>query len=273
MSNIINSGTTIGIAGFGHLGSSIARALINGGLMKKKLLLSCRGSEATLARAEEAGLSSCMVSTERLFESSDIILLAARPQDLHSFSGLSYKKQAYVLSFMAGLPLELLRSVITAPVSRVMVSGPETITDGMGLGVSFPESPEAEAVLAASGIERAEIKSEAELDAFTTGICLPPVLQNISIPASEAAAALEALARRFPVYEQLAPWIDKVVRKSGGAGNPAALANVSTKGGVTEAITTALASGASFEEAVEAGLRRNSELAAALQRSFVAAAD
>ena len=39
MSNIINSGTTIGIAGFGHLGSSIARALINGGLMKKKLTI------------------------------------------------------------------------------------------------------------------------------------------------------------------------------------------------------------------------------------------
>ena len=75
-------GKTIGIAGFGHLGSSIAAALAANGFPKERLLISCGGSAATLARAERMGLASCMTDTRTLVSRADFILLAARPQDL-----------------------------------------------------------------------------------------------------------------------------------------------------------------------------------------------
>ena len=124
-------GKTIGIAGFGHLGSSIAAALAANGFPKEQLLISCGGSAATLARAKRMGLASCMTDTRTLAERADFLLLAARPQDLGSFSGLRLKEGAFVMSFMAGISLATLHKVFDAELCRVMCSGPETITDGM----------------------------------------------------------------------------------------------------------------------------------------------
>ena len=59
-------GKTIGIAGFGHLGSSIAAALAANGFPKERLLISCGGSAATLARAERMRLPSFPTDTRTL---------------------------------------------------------------------------------------------------------------------------------------------------------------------------------------------------------------
>ncbi len=145
-------GKTIGIAGFGHLGSSIAAALAANGFPKERLLISCGGSAATLARAERMGLASCMTDTRTLVSRADFILLAARPQDLGSFAGLRLKDGAFVMSFMAGISLATLHKVFDAELCRVMCSGPETITDGMGVGATFPSEARPHAVLRAAGL-------------------------------------------------------------------------------------------------------------------------
>ena len=190
-------GKTIGIAGFGHLGSSIAEALVANGFPRERLLISCGGSAATLERAGRMGLASCMTDTRTLASRADFLLLAARPQDLASFSGLRLKEGAFVMSFMAGISLETLHRVFSSELCRVMCSGPETITDGMGVSATFPSEARPHAVLRAAGLEVFDLSCENELDAFTVAICLPPILLNIDLE-SEKAEALDAMAKRYP---------------------------------------------------------------------------
>lgn len=256
------SGKTIGMAGFGHLGSSIGRAFIANGMPPERIAISCAGSERTLAAARELGVA--VYSTKQLALRSDFLILAARPQELGAFAGLALKKEARVLSFMAGVTNRMLSKVFSAPVKRAMCSGPETIGEGRGVGAVFPTGGWARALLEAAGLSVFDAALEEELDAFTVAICIPPILQNVAAPAKQVEAALQMMAQRYAVCGKLAPWIRETAASAHGAARPDALKNVSTKGGVTEAMTAALAEGADFSGAVEAGLRRNGELAARL---------
>ena len=262
-------GKTIGIAGFGHLGSSIAEALVANGFPRERLLISCGGSAATLERAGRMGLASCMTDTRTLASRADFLLLAARPQDLASFSGLRLKEGAFVMSFMAGISLATLHKVFDAELCRVMCSGPETITDGMGVSATFPSEARPHAVLRAAGLEVFDLSCENELDAFTVAICLPPILLNIDLE-SEKAGALDAMAKRYPVCRGLAPWIDRVVEVHRAEKSESSLENVSTKGGVTEAMTTALRGGSTLAGSIAAGLARCAEISAELGKRFAA---
>ncbi len=262
-------GKTIGIAGFGHLGSSIAEALVANGFPRERLLISCGGSAATLERAGRMGLASCMTDTRTLASRADFLLLAARPQDLASFSGLRLKEGAFVMSFMAGISLATLHKVFDAELCRVMCSGPETITDGMGVSATFPSEARPHAVLRAAGLEVFDLSCENELDAFTVAICLPPILLNIDLE-SEKAGALDAMAKRYPVCRGLATWIDRVVEVHRAEKSESSLENVSTKGGVTEAMTTALRGGSTLAGSIAAGLARCAEISAELGKRFAA---
>ena len=265
--NGLLDGKTIGIAGFGHLGSSIAEALVANGFPKERLLISCGGSAATLERAGRMGLASCMTDTRTLASRADFLLLAARPQDLASFSGLRLKEGAFVMSFMAGISLETLHRVFSSELCRVMCSGPETITDGMGVSATFPSEARPHAVLRAAGLEVFDLSCENELDAFTVAICLPPILLNIDLE-SEKSEALAAMAKRYPVCRGLAPWIDRVVEAHRAEKSESSLENVSTKGGVTEAMTTALRDGSTLAGSIAAGLERCAEISAELAKRF-----
>ena len=111
-------GKTIGIAGFGHLGSSIVSALLAHGFPKERLLISCGGRGETLERLRAAGLASCLTDSAALMSRADIILLAARPQNLTDFRGLAVKKGAFIISFMAGISLETLQGIFSAELCR-----------------------------------------------------------------------------------------------------------------------------------------------------------
>ena len=263
-------GKTIGIAGFGHLGSSIAAALVANGFPKERLLISCGGSAATLARAERMGLAASMTDTGTLAARADFILLAARPQDIGSFSGLKLKEGAFVMSFMAGISLETLHKVFSAELCRVMCSGPETITDGMGVSATFPSEARPHAVLRAAGLEVCDLSCELELDAFTVAICLPPILLNVELEEAEKDEALSGMAERYPVCRALVPWMGRVVEAHRAEKSESSLENVSTKGGVTEAMTTALHGGSTFAGAIAAGLARCAEISAELAKRFAA---
>lgn len=256
----ILEGKTIGVAGFGHLGSSIVSALLSRGFPRGRLLISYGGSAGTLERIRKAGLEDRVTDTADLMRQADIAVLAARPQELLSFRGLKTSGDSFILSFMAGVSLASLHKVFSTNLCRVMCSGPETIDTGMGIGVSFPSEALPHAVMRASGLAVFDVSCESELDSFTAGICIPPIISNMGISREEKDAAMLMLARRFPIYRELSRWIDDVATADEGKANSAALANVSTKGGVTEAMVSALNDGATFYAAVEAGLERSRQL-------------
>ena len=216
------------------------------------------------------GLASCMTDTRTLVSRADFILLAARPQDLGSFAGLRLKDGAFVMSFMAGISLATLHKVFDAELCRVMCSGPETITDGMGVSATFPSEARPHAVLRAAGLEVFDLSCESELDAFTVAICLPPILLNVELSEAETDATLAAMAKRYPVCRGLAPWIGRVVEAHRAEKSESSLENVSTKGGVTEAMTTALRGGSTLAGSIAAGLARCAEISAELAKRFAA---
>ena len=258
----------IGMVGFGHLGSSIAEALVNKGFPKSNLMISHRGSIETTERVSDLKLESCVRDTEYLMKNSEVIILAARPQNIKEIAENCVSKDTLILSFMAALPLKALNSFFDCRILRVMCSGPESISGGRGISTLMPSDKDACGFLKACGIREFEVKNEDEIDAFTAGICIPPILMNISIDRNERYAALNKMALRFPVYRELSDWIEAELELSSSESNKKSLENVSTKGGVSEAMVSALLGGASFLSSVERGIERCAELRSELCKNL-----
>lgn len=258
----------IGMVGFGHLGSSIAKALIKGGFPKSNLLISYRGNSETREKISALGLGSCVTNTDKLMINSDIILLAARPQNIREIAGLRTRKDSHVLSFMAALPLAVLSSYFDCTISRAMCSGPETILGGRGACVLHQRNDTVRELVRICGMVEMQIRTEDEIDAFTAGICIPPILMNIEVGREERAMALKNMAVRYPVYRELSPWIEAELALSAAENDTKSLENVSTKGGVSEAMVISLTNGASFLSAVERGINRCAELRSELCKNL-----
>lgn len=258
----------IGMVGFGHLGSSIAEALLNGGFPKSNLMISHKGSRATRDRVSELKLESCVRDTEYLMKSSEVIILAARPQNIKDIAENYIRKDALILSFMAALPLSALSSFFDCSISRAMCSGPETISGGRGICVLHHGTGAARELVTLCGIREMQIRTEDEIDAFTAGICIPPILMNLAVGREERAMALKNMAVRYSVYRELSPWIEAELALSSSESNKKSLENVSTKGGVSEAMVSALLNGSSFLSSVERGIERCAELRSELCKNL-----
>ena len=258
----------IGIVGFGHLGTSIAMSLLNRGFPKECLMISCRGSKATLERAEKFGLTGTLSDTKNLMAKADIIILAAKPQDVSSIYTNKIKNGALVMSFMAALPYDSLKKMFDCEVCRVMCSGPETITSGNGASVLWPQNTRADQVLECAGIKRFPISLEEEIDAFTVGICVPPILMNIAVAEKELKSALGAAAKQYPIMEKLTPWIETALGAGEREDNKACLENVCTKGGISEAMVKSLMAGNNFALSLKRGLDRCSEICEEIQKKI-----
>lgn len=260
---------TIGIIGLGHLGTSLALPLVDNGFARERLMISHRGSEKTLARAKALGLDSFLTDTETLISSSDIIFVACRPQDLLSLPSAATKEDALVVSCMAGLPLSLLSRYFDGKTTRMMCSGPDTIESGAGVAVTCPRDPHAEATIRLMGIELYQVGFEEELDSFTVGICIPPILLNVSRCSGEVTEALQKMRERFPVYGRLSSWINQIMATHNAVEQGICLENIMTRGGISESMFLTLKNGGSFMEALEKGLERGREITTEIERNFV----
>ena len=113
-----------------------------------------------------------------------------------------------------------------------------------------------------------QIRTEDEIDAFTAGICIPPILMNINVDERERISTLKKMALRWSVYRELSGWIEAELASSASQNDKKSLENVSTKGGVSEAMVSALLGGASFLSSVERGIERCAELRSELCKNL-----
>jgi pyrroline-5-carboxylate reductase len=219
------------------------------------------------------GLDRALVDARTLMSSADIIFVATRPQDVLSLPVSSVKRGALVVSCMAGLPLDLLNDIFGGPVCRMMCSGPDTILEGRGAATLFPANERIEALLRRIGLSIMPVSAEEELDSFTVGICIPAMLLNIPTPSDEVKEAMDLMEANYPVYGPLRDWVCELVPPNDAEkiteGRGERLANVSTKGGITEAMTTSLALGASFAAALLRGMERGREITDDIRKSVM----
>jgi pyrroline-5-carboxylate reductase len=248
--------------------------LIKNGLRKDRLLISHKGSEDTRRRAVELGLGSCLTDTASLMASADIMIIATRPQDVLSLPSSALKPGSLVISCMAGLPLDLLKTIFRGDVMRMMCSGPDTILGGRGIATTFPADPRAEAVLHMMGLRVFDSSFEEELDSFTVGICIPAILLNICADERDVRDAVGGMMERYPVYKKLWGWIREISPACSGLGSDdrrASLENVSTKGGITQAMMDALLEGDSFSLAIQRGMHRGREITDTIRKDLAVA--
>jgi len=258
----------IGMVGFGHLGSSIAGALNKGEFTESNLMISYRGSRATMDRGSGMKLESCVKDPKYLMKYSDIVILAARPQNIKEIAQNYVRKDTLIISFMAALPLSALSSFFDCSISRAMCSGPETISGGRGICVLHHGTDAARKLVTLCGMREMQIRTEDEIDAFTAGICIPPILMNIKVDKRERIKALKNMSLNWSVYRELFGWIEAELALSASQNDKKSLENVSTKGGVSEAMVSALLGGASFLSSVERGIERCAELRSELCKNL-----
>lgn len=253
------SDKTIGVLGMGHLGASVAGAIVRGGVGADHLLVAHRGSEASRARTDRYGLTDRAVSPEELARRADVVLILTRPQDIAAAGALRFKDGAELVSAAAGLTRETLAMIFGRSVVRAMVSSPETFDDGTAAGVIFPETDAARAVAEAAGMTIVPVSREDEIDAFTASICMPPLTAALDLPAEAASEALSDAIQKYPVLSHMTDWVLATAKRMKARAD-ITLERVATKGGTTEAMAMAMRAGATPQQALERGIERSREL-------------
>jgi pyrroline-5-carboxylate reductase len=133
----------------------------------------------------------------------------------------------------------------------------------------FPADERTEGIMEMIGLAALEVESEEELDSFTVGICIPAILSNVHVPSDDFEEAMDSMEARYPVYGALREWImDSVRGEPRDKDKDERLENISTKGGITEAIITSLRSGSTFKTALAKGMERGREITSEIEFNF-----
>lgn len=253
--------TPVGIVGCGHLGQGIARALIAAGLPASSLLVSFGGSARTRERLTTLGLADSIRDTSQVMREARVVFVTVPPSVVGGLPAQPPDGARLLVSCVAGLTHARLEASFGRPVTRLMLSGPDSIAAGSALGALHPPEPTLTALLTGIGTTLLTVRTEAELDEVTVGVTMPAALLLEEDSAAVEAAA-ERLGHSHPVLASTFPWARRVVPAHLDAAERAGyIERMATPGGITEAVVTSLRRGAPLEEALLAGLRRAGELA------------
>ncbi len=258
---------TIGIIGCGHLGRTLAAELVAHGFPKEKLLVSYGGSASTLECIRKAYLLENVSDNEEICRKSTIVFIAVRPQAIEGLKGLSFSKNALVVSCMAGISSTSLKNMLGINVTRIMPSGPGTIKEGKGIVAVYPRNDVLMDILPRVGLKVFELLDEEMMHAFTVGVCLPAALLVAGRKELSTAQAAEAIGKDYSGFEDIYVWAKGVLPDVySDEEREEYVKRMSTKGGITEAIINSLNSGSTFLTALRCGIARSKEISA---REFI----
>ena len=252
---------TVGIIGCGHLGRTIAKALIDHGLQKERLMISYGRSPSTLDRIKVVGLLENVSDNEEICRKSDVIFIAVRPESMGGLRKLSFPKSAIVVSCMAGVSKASLKKALGIDAFRIMPSGPDTIKDRKGIVAVYPPNDILINILSCIGLEVYELSDEESMHAFTAGVCLPAALIVAERKGLDTDQAVRIIGREYPDFIEICTWARGVLPDNGSE-QEEYIRRTSTKGGITEAIIDSLNSGDSFLYALRRGIARSKEISA-----------
>jgi pyrroline-5-carboxylate reductase len=149
----------VGVIGAGVMGEALIAALIKFGIKASAICVSEKRAERADELVNRYGI--CVCDLAQNVESSDVLLLVVKPQDMASvleeIKG-SIKAGALVITFAAGKSTSFISSILGDghPVIRVMPNTPALVGAGMsamsrGAGVTDAQAAFASAFLSATG--------------------------------------------------------------------------------------------------------------------------
>lgn len=153
----------VGFIGCGTLVAAVVQGLASRPGGPPSVLLSPRSQATSMELKRRYAFVSRADSNEEVVRRSDVVVLAVRPQQLdEALDGLRFEPDQVVLSFVAKLPLEELRTRV-APARHVARATPlPAIAHGLGPIVLYPPLPEAQALFSGLGhVVAADTEEEA----------------------------------------------------------------------------------------------------------------
>lgn len=262
--------STMGLFGAGHLGKAIAKGLLEAGFPRRNLAICYRGSEETDRELAIAGLADLVASREQVVRQSRILLYLVRPQSYQAIRDFDLRDDSLFISFLAGISLNNLPvHVPDARRVRVMTSAPDTLRQRNGIAALYPpDSPLTREMLDSLGLRVVPLEQESDIHAFTAlGPCLPIVLtywESASCNIDEQELLETAKKFGLPDYQPILQWAHSVrPRQLFPKEIDRYLDQAATPGGVTDAILSAMRVGMSLSAALQRGIERSQELAAA----------
>jgi pyrroline-5-carboxylate reductase len=247
----------LGFFGCGHLAKCFLTKIIDEGFPREKILVSHGNSEETKNFLEKLKVD--VVNNEELCKQSKLILYFVRPQEYQAIKDLEVEEGTILLSFLAGITIEKTKNVFSGEVIRAIPSSPVTINSDLGLVAIYPEMESVMELF--SGFKQYSLKKEEDINAFIAiGTCLPNV--NVFLKRLVKEEEIKELEELVPIpLKELLDWVEKVTPKNlSDEERKDYLTKAATKGGINEAIITALKEGKSVKAALLKGLERNQEL-------------
>lgn len=200
----------IGIIGFGHMGGAIGVGLVKNGAVPAHDIVAWDILDSALVRARSAGITT-LDGLSELCESSDIILLAVKPQDADAVFDQAAESLAgkALFSIVAGLTTHAMTERLSEG-TRVLRGLPDTPAEvgagafGLSEATTFTDSEKADVEGWLNTIGLVEWVPEQQIDAVT-GLAGASAYAALMIEALADGGVQQGLKR--PVAQRLAAQI------------------------------------------------------------------
>ena len=190
---------TLGFVGTGTLAEAVIRGLQQTDARSHRFILSPRSEEKSRALAAAYGNTIREESNEAVVANSDIVLLGVLPKQIGLLADLPFREDQIVVSFLAGVSVELVRANV-GPATRVVRMIPlPCIEYGKGPILMSPPDPSVEALFAPVG-ELVISERESDLDTISIASGLMSAhfqMQNTVLDGLKARGIAEAQASVF----------------------------------------------------------------------------
>jgi len=252
---------SIGIIGAGHLGRSLAEALIAGGIPKDQIKLSYAGNPATQEAIRKAGFEQNLTDNKDICRRAAVIFITVPPQAFASLHRLPLPCDGVIVSCIAGIPRAVLGKLFGVEVIRMMPSGPDTIRRQKGIAAIFPGNDLLEDLLGKIGIQVHILPEEETMHVFTAGVCLPAAILASKTAGNDPDEEIADAVKKYPMLSPIYAWAKDVLPESlSERGRETYIANMSTPGGITEEVVRKVKEGYSISVAVEAGIAKSRKI-------------
>jgi pyrroline-5-carboxylate reductase len=230
----------LGFIGVGVITNAVVQALHAAGNAGHEIHLSPRSeprSRALAARYEHVVRED---SNAAVAAKSDIVFLAMRPQQMPELTGLQFRAEQTVVSFLAGTPIDQLRPFVAPAARLVRVVPLPCISLGQGPILMTPSDPTVGALFNRLG-DLIVLSDEANLAAAAsiTGLMSSHFeLQNVAIDWLRTQKVPEEQAALY--VRSFFAGLGSIGLAAGRAGEPIDVADYETRGGLNEACRTRL---------------------------------
>jgi pyrroline-5-carboxylate reductase len=159
---------------------------------------------------------------------------------------------------MAGITVDAIKKQTGSNnVVRIIPTGPDTISNSTAVAGVYGENKLAYDLFDLLDFDYIVVDDEDKMNYITIAGCLPAIYCRVDPDSEDNIEAVSKISEDFPEFYDLAKKCEKLVPDEN---KEEFVSNVTTRGGVTQAIINGLISGKSLYDSLMLGIERNKEL-------------